>query len=629
MNLKLLTGGGLALALILLLAVNIFSSAAFRTARLDLTDNQRYTLSDGTRKILADLPEPVTLKLFLSQQLATRLPGLSSYATRVRELLEEYQRAANGNIVLTVIDPEPFSEAEDRAVAYGLTGIPLDDGESTFYFGLVVTGPAQEEEVIPFLSQDREPTLEYDVTKLIYQVAHPKRTTVALLTSLPMDGLPPMVSPVQNLPQPWTVLEQMRQFFEVRELDENIAVIPDDVAVLMLVHPKALSDQALYAIDQFVLRGGRVLAFVDPYAEADSAGDMPDREGTSPALTRLLQSWGVRLVDGKVVGDSQLAQKVRFNLGSRIVTADYPVWMELTPAQLNGDDIITTDLGNLLLATPGRLLPAEPAGTQVTPLLFTTTAAAEIDASRLGGLNDPRELLRNFRPAGERFTLAARVTGKINSAFPDGPPAGEEAPRPPHLAASADAINLIVVADSDLLQDRFWVQTQNLLGTRIAIPTAANGSFVINALDNLAGSNDLISVRNRGSSSRPFTRVAAIRQDAEQQYREKEQQLLDRLQDTERKLVELERGKQDGNAAILSDEQRQELERFRQEKIQLRQDLRQVRHELRNNIDRLEAWTKFVNIGLIPLLIALGGVAVAIHRRRRRQLGSSTTATTG
>jgi len=629
MNIKLLTGGGLVLALILLLAVNIFSSAAFRTARLDLTDNQLYTLSDGTRKILANLAEPVTLRLFLSQQLATRLPGLSSHATRVKELLEEYQRAANGNIVLTVIDPEPFSDAEDRAVAYGLTGLPLGDGESTFYFGLVVTGPTNEEEAIPFLSQDRETSLEYEVTKLIYQAAYPKRKAVGLLSSLPMAGLPPMASPAPGSSQPWTVLEQMRQFFEVRELGEDVAVIPDDVAVLMLVHPQELSDQTLYAIDQFVLRGGRALVFVDPYAEADSDGGMAGRGGTSSTLAKLLQTWGVRLVDGKVVGDSQLAQKVRFNLGSRLITADYPVWMELTPTQLSGDDIITTNVGNLLLATPGRLLPAEQAETQFTPLLFTTTAATEIDSSRLGGLNDPRELLRNYHPAGERFTLAARVTGKIKSAFPDGPPAGDEAPRPPHLAESPDAVNLIVVADSDLLQDRFWVQTQNLPGTRIAIPTAANGSFVVNALDNLAGSNDLISVRNRGSSSRPFTRVEAIRQDAEQQYREKEQQLLDRLEGTERKLVELERGKQDGNAAILSEAQRQELERFRQEKIQLRQELRQVRHELRNNIDRLESWTKFVNIGLIPLLIALGGVAIGIHRRRRRQLGSSTTATTG
>jgi gliding motility-associatede transport system auxiliary component len=654
MNTKVLTGGGLALAMVLLLAVNIFSQAAFRGARIDLTDNKLYTLSDGTRHVLAGLKEPVNLRLFLSLKLATDLPGISPYATRVRELLEEYRRVAGGKLTLTVIDPEPFSEDEDRAVAYGLKGVPLSDQESNFYFGLVATGPTGEELAIPFFSPDRQEFLEYDVTKLIQQATHPKPKVVGLMSSLPLEGSPrrlPEGAPMR----PWMILEQIRQLFEVRLLGEEIAAIPDDVDILMLVHPKDLSDKTQYAIDQFVLRGGRALVFVDPYAEADrspagEAGEEQTQSIMSSRLDRLLNAWGLELEPGRVVGDLQLGQKVRFERGPQSIVADYPVWMKLTSAQINRSDIVTATLGDVVLATPGRLIVRKDATTHVTPLLETSPGAMEIDAARVRFMADPQGLLRGFRPAGEPFILAARVTGKVRSAFPDGPPdaapdkgaapdakkdtnqvgkagaekdrkaaAGSAAGQKGYLAESKVPVNLIVVADTDLLQDRFWVQAQDLLGTRIAVPTAGNGALVVNALDSLAGSNELIGVRSRGQFTRPFTRVDKLREEAELRYREKEQQLSTRLRETERKLLELDRGKQDGNAMILSAAQQQELERFRQEKIQIRKELRQVRHDLRRNIEGLETRVKFVNIGLVPLLISAGGIAVGLYRVRRRR----------
>ncbi len=634
MNIKTLSTTSIIIAVILLLAINIFSNKAFTSARVDLTANNLFTLSDGTRNILKNLEEPITLRLYLSQKLATRLPGITSYATRVRELLREYQRTAEGNINLSIIDPEPFSDKEDEAVSYGLRGAQVDS-ENTFYFGMVATGPTDEEEVIPFFSPNREEFIEYDITKVIQQVANPKKKIVGLISTISIDGSPaPHMPGMGMMPRPtetWTVVAQMRQFFDVRSLDVDIEKIPDDIDVLMVVHPKGISDGTLYAIDQYVLNGGRLLAFVDPHAETDSLSSqqsgMPGRSFGSSNLNKLFKPWGVSTLENKVVGDIQLAQKVAFNMAQRSAAIDYPVWMKLPKEQLNSQDIITSELGVVNFASPGNIKVTETEGVTVTSLIHTTDKATTFDKARLSIMADPQDLLRNYRPSGESYTLAARITGKVKSAFPDGPPKPKEDTEKKdesmkftqHLAESKGEINVIVVADTDVLEDRFWVRFQEMFGSRVAMPIAANGSFVINALDNLMGSNDLISVRNRGHFSRPFTRVDEIRQEAELKFREKEQQLMNRLRETERKLVDLQRGKEQDKALILSNEQKLELERFRQQRVQIRKELRNVRHQLQQNIDNLEGWLKFINIGLIPILIGITGVLIAILNYKRRE----------
>jgi len=639
MNIKTLTSSSVIIALVLLLAVNIFSNIAFTSARIDLTDNKLFTLSEGTRNILGKLSEPVTVRLYLSQKLATRLPGISSYATRVKELLQEYKRTAGSNINLTIIDPEPFSSTEDEAVGYGLKGVPLNEGDATFYFGMVATGATDEEATIPFFSPDREEFVEYDVTKIILQVANPKKKVVGLISTISIDGSPaPHMPGMGMMPRPtetWTVVAQMRNFFDVRSLDVDIDKIPDDIDVLMLVHPKALSDQTLYALDQYVLKGGRLLAFVDPHAETDQISGqqtgMPGNSFGSSDLNKLMKPWGISTSTTQVVGDIQLAQKVAFNVGQRNAAIDYPIWMKIAKEEMNDKDIITSELGVVNVASPGRITITPTEGVEVSPLFSTTDKATQVDKTRLGFMADPQELLRNYKPGGESYVLAARINGKVKSAFPDGAPrsAGDKAEKSAenkdasmkfeeHLTESKGSINVILVADTDMLEDRFWVRIQNMFGSRISVPIAANGSFVINALDNLMGSNDLISVRNRGHFSRPFTRVNEIRQEAELKYREKEQQLMNRLRETERKLVDLQRGKDQDQALILSNEQKMELERFRNERIQIRKELRQVRHQLQQNIDNLEGWMKFINIGLIPILIGIGGVIFALLKIKRR-----------
>nr|VFK27522.1 MAG: ABC-type uncharacterized transport system involved in gliding motility, auxiliary component [Candidatus Kentron sp. MB]VFK31602.1 MAG: ABC-type uncharacterized transport system involved in gliding motility, auxiliary component [Candidatus Kentron sp. MB]VFK74340.1 MAG: ABC-type uncharacterized transport system involved in gliding motility, auxiliary component [Candidatus Kentron sp. MB] len=641
--------GGLVLAVVLLFAVNIFSSAAFRSMRLDLTEGQLYTLSEGTKNILSALEEPVTLRLFLSQKEATRLPQISGYATRVRELIEEYARVSNGSVRVHIIEPEPFSEEEDIAVAYGLTAVPLTDEGDSFYFGLVASGPTDTHALIPFFSPSREAFLEYDLTNLIYQVAYPDKKVIGLISSLSMDGMEDMdMRALQQgqRPEPWVVLEQIRQYFEVRTLKKDAEKIPADVDILMLVHPKGIAPTTLYAIDQFVLGGGRALVFVDPYSETDKEANMPGA-GASSDLATLFAAWGIGFSPSKVVGDRRLARRISFRTDSRAIITDYPIWLRLSTAEMDTSDTLTAELDSIVFASPGRFWSLEGKGTRLLPLLHTTTNAKEFDIARVRFLTDPKSLLRNYQGAGEKYILAARVTGSVQSAFPEGMPADDDqasgerneqsdgtntvdanttdnpkdvASPGPHLSASKDDINLVVVADTDMLRDQFWVNVQTFLGTRLMQPTAANGTFVVNALENLLGNNDLIGIRGRGHFQRPFTRVDTIREEAEFHFQEKEKELLGKLRETERKLVELERGKQgDSGALVLSMAQQREIERFRDEKLKIRKALRDVRHKLRKNIERMEDWLKFVNIGLAPILIAIGGMTAAMYRNRRKR----------
>ena len=637
---RMMTTTGVVLAVVLLFAVNILASRLLGPVRIDLTEHRLFTLSEGTRGILTSLDEPVTLRFYLSQRELERVPGIGGYADRVRALLEEYRRIAGGKLILHVIDPEPFSDEEDRAVGFGLRGVPLGLDEGIFYFGLAGTNSVDDEEVIPFFAAEREQFLEYDVTKLVHNLSSPKRKVVGLLSSLPVEGAgPPMQVAMPGMGgPPWMVVDQVRQLFELRSLHPKLEEIPEDVDVLMLVHPQSLSREALYAIDQYVLRGGRVVAFVDPFSEAQqeamAGGFMQPAMSRRSEIDELLAVWGVTLGED-VVADLELALKVRMEQGGRILTFDYPVWMNITPPTFDHEDIVTGNLANLGFGTPGYLEPVEGATTTFTPLVTTTSGAAQFTTAQVAAVTtDPRDLLDDYASQDRPYTVVARISGKVRTAFPDGrpvrEPSGEEAdagteagletePKAEHLPTSTEDAQMIVVADADMLADRFWVVVQEFLGNRIAIPSAANGALVINALDNLTGSNDLISVRNRGTFTRPFTRVAALRQQAERTFRAKEQELIAELTETERRLVELEESNQGGDALVLTDAQREELVRFRQERVRIGKELREVRRQLRADIERLESWLKFANIGLVPILIGLVGLLAGVMQIRRRR----------
>jgi ABC-type uncharacterized transport system involved in gliding motility auxiliary subunit len=637
MNKKLLTGSGLIMAAVLFGAFNMISNAAFSSARFDLTEHQLYTLSEGTKNVLKNLVEPVTLRFYLSRKLATGLPGIKSYATRVQEMLEEYGQVAGDKIYLQVLDPEPFSEEEDRAVAYGLQGIPLDNGSTQFYFGLAGTSSTDELEVIPFFQPEREEFLEYDVTKMIHTLANPKKKVLGLLSSLPIDGGGAMpFMPQRGGSQPWLILSHIEQMLEVKKIEPTAVAIPEEISVLMIVHPKALSEATLYAIDQFVLGGGHAMIFVDPFAESDSGGGNPmdPMGGSGPRdsdMPGLFEAWGLELVKGRVLGDLPLAKKVQIQQQARLQVVDYPVWIDFRQEHFSEKDIVTAQVPTITVASAGIIRKKGEAGTTIEPLIRSSESAMQIDASRLSFLPDVGDLLSNYRPEGERFIVAARVTGKVKSAFPEGKPkdAAPEGGNPEttpeaqtgtkdHLAESREPINVIVVADTDILQDRFWVQVQNFFGQRIGIPNSGNGTFVTNALDNLTGSNDLISVRSRAGYSRPFTLLRVLQQEAEQHFRQKEQALQEHLKATERKIQELQSQNPDGNTMILSVEQQEAIGKFRKELLQVRKELRSVQHELGKNIESVERWVKFINIGFVPLLIGVAGLWISSSRSRKK-----------
>jgi gliding motility-associatede transport system auxiliary component len=637
MNKKVLTGSGLIMAAVLFGVFNMVSNAAFSSARFDLTEHSLYTLSEGTKNVLESLKEPITLRFYLSKALATGLPGIKSYATRVQEMLEEYAQVAGDQLYLEVIDPEPFSEEEDRAVAFGLQGIPLDGGSTQFYFGLAGTSSTDELEVIPFFQPEREEFLEYDLTKMVHTLANPKKKVLGLLSTLPIDGNGgmPFMAP-QGGSQPWLILSHIEQMFEVKKIETTATAIPEEISVLMIVHPKSLSEATLYAIDQYVLRGGHAMIFVDPLAESDSGGGNPMNPmgGGGPRnsdMPTLFAAWGLELVKGQVLGDLPLAKKVQVQQQNRLQVVDYPVWIDFRQEHFSDKDIVTAQVPSITVASAGIIQKKGETGTTVEPLIQSDEAAMQIEASRLSVMPDVSGLLNSYRPEGEKFIVAARVTGTVKTAFPEGKPkaAGNTSENPDmpseaetqtkdHLTESKGSINVIVVADTDILQDRFWVQVQNFFGQRIGIPNSGNGTFVTNALDNLTGSNDLISVRSRAGYSRPFTLLRMLQQEAEQRFRQKEQVLQEQLKATERKIQELQSQKPEGNAMILSVEQQEAMGQFRKELLQVRKELRGVQHELGKNIESVERWVKFINIGLVPLLIGIVGVWISSSGIRKK-----------
>jgi ABC-type uncharacterized transport system involved in gliding motility auxiliary subunit len=619
-----LTGGGravfgriglVALAVGFIIAVAAVNTV-FRGMRLDLTENRLYTLSEGTRKILGDIPEPVNVYFFYSDRATTSIPYLRSYAARVQEMLEEFASRSNGQLRVSVVDPLPFSEDEDRAAQFGLQPANLPTAPEPVYLGIAGTNSVGDQQVLPFLDPGKEQFLEYELAKFVYTLARPQKPVIGLLSGLPMmAGLDPMT---QQLRPPYTIAEQLQQLFTVKVISDGQPRIDDDVQVLLVVHPKELTDNALYAIDQFILGGGNAFLFVDPFAEIDPGDPMgpPGMEGGKASdLDRLLGAWGVAVDSGNFVGDDRFALTVG---GLTAQPVRHLGIIGVDQSAMDQDDVITGGLGTINFAFPGHITRQPDASVAVTPLIRSSGSAALIPTSRLAFLSDPTMLRDDFSPTGERYTLAARLTGTVKSAFPDGPPGGAAAAAGAHLAESKTPVNVVLVADADVLADRLWVQTQDFLGQRIAQPFANNGDLVINGVDNLLGSSDLISIRSRATFSRPFDKVLDLRRAAETRLVQSEEALQQELGDTEARLRELQAGRDEAQGGLLlSPEQQREIQRFSERRLQIRKDLRQVQRSLDQDIENLGNWLKALNIAAVPLLISVVSLVLYLGRRRR------------
>lgn len=606
--------GGLLMLAIVFLALTMITGSLFRGARLDLTENALYTLSDGTKNILSQVEEPIQVQLFFSEAASEDLPQIRSYYQRVRELLEEFKQRAGGNLLISYVDPAPFSEAEDQAAAYGLQAVPVNASGDALYFGLVASNAIDGTEVMPFLQPDKEEFLEYDLAKILYTLNQPDKLRVGLLSGLAMTG---GFDPQRQAPTPpWALYEQLQQSFEIENILPNATELPADIAMLVLVHPKALSEDLQYQIDQFVLGGGRVLAFVDPRSEVpDPSQQQQQMPGVSQGsgssdLPELFGAWGVDFDDANVVGDARFALQVTVAQGQPPVR--HVGILGLSNGAFAQDDIVTADLNSINLSSAGHFTRSEGATVDLQPLLISSDNSMLIDANRLMVLNNPADLLNGFQASGTSYNLSVRLTGTVNSAF------GERAAGNNGLLEGE--INVILIGDTDVLTDRFWVQRQNFFGQTLTSAFANNADLVINAVDNLIGNGDLISIRTRAVSSRPFDRVDDLRVAAELRLRETEQQLQQQLRETEQRLNELQTNRngddQEASLAVFTAEQEAEIKRFLDQKLTIRRELRQVRRELDKDIEALGTRLKVINILIVPLLVAV--LAIFLARRRRR-----------
>ncbi|HWF98453.1 MAG TPA: Gldg family protein [Steroidobacteraceae bacterium] len=604
----------LALTFIGLTIVFNYSLAGWQ---LDLTQNRLYTISPGTDRILKSIREPIDLYFFYSAQAAQSIPQIQPYGQRVRDFLQELAQRSDGMIHLHIIDPKPYSVEEDRAAELGVTGTALNEAGTKFYFGLAGTNSTNGQQAIPFFNPSKQQFLEYDVSRLVYQLAHPKKPVVAWLSSLPMTGgFDPRSGQMR---QPWVVYQQAQQLFDIQPLQPTATAIDPDVRVLVLVDPKNLSPATQFAIDQYALRGGHILAFVDPDAETDpSAANPMQSMGADRAshMGRLLAAWGVGFNPHEVVADRGQALNVAMREGGPPV--EDVAFLGLGKSSLSQSDVITSGLSNVNVATAGYLTAIKGTGVKFEPLMQSTADAEPVPAQRFAMLADPSALLTGFKPTGQRYIIGARVSGMVKTAFPGGPPQGVTLPAGRRdLKASVKPLNLVVFADTDLLSDYLWVREEDLFGQHMYAAQASNGDLVMNALDNLAGSSDLISIRGRAGFTRPFLRVEALQRAADARFHDQQQQLQAELQQTQQQLTLLQSKRNDKSALILTPAQQQEIEHFEAEKLQIRKRLRAVQAGLVSDIDRLGTELKVIDIIVMPGVFALAALLIAAARRRR------------
>jgi gliding motility-associatede transport system auxiliary component len=620
---------GVLAAAAIAIGINMFADSRLANVQLDLTQGHIYTLSPGTKQILSGLKEPVTLRLFYSRQLGSTVPAYGSYADHVREMLRDYASVSNGKVKFESYDPEPFSDTEDRAMAYGLQGVPLDQGGTQVYFGLAGTNLEDDERTIPFFQAERERFLEYDLTKLVYDLSNPKRPVVGVMSSLPLEGNPQemMMSRGRGGGQPYASTVLLRQTNDLRTVPTDAQVIDPAIQVLLVAEAQNLSPATQYAIDQFVMRGGKLMVMVDPWSEAMAA--TPSPTGMPPMdthsdLKTLFDAWGIQFDPGKVVGDLTGAWRVRGG-PDQMSPVSYVAWFNIRDG-INHDDPATADLQQVTVASAGSLAKAPNASIEFTPLLTSSDRSELLPVDDVK-MPDPAKVLGSFKPEGGKRVIAARVHGVLKSAFSGPPPLadGQKRPEnfPEHKAQTDGPTNLVVAADSDILADRYWVRIAEFFGQQTATPFSDNGPFVANLIGTLSGSDALISLRSRGDTNRPFTRVAAMQGEAEAQYRQTQQALQKHLDDVEKQLRTLrsgggESGEKGHAEAVITPEQRAAIDAARQDVLETRGKLRAVQLELNRDISRLETEMRIFTIVLVPAALTVLAITIGLMQRRRR-----------
>jgi ABC-type uncharacterized transport system involved in gliding motility auxiliary subunit len=609
--------GGVIAVFVAIVAVNFI--LGLTPGRIDLTQGKLYTLSDGTRKVLGKLEAPVKIRFYFNQGDANVPVALRVFAGRVEDLLNEMRAASNGRLAIEKLNPQPDSDAEDSAGLDGVEAQELPSGEK-FYLGLAVSF-ADQRLALPVLSPERERLLEYDLARAVARVTATAKPIVGVMSPLPVFGMP--MNPMMGMgggSEPQIFVSELRRDFDVKRVSMDVDRIDDEIKTLVVIHPRGISEQAQFALDQFVLRGGKLIVFLDPYAYFDQMpGMMGGQGGSSSNLDRLVKAWGYEFDPGKIVLDL----KYMAGSGPRAV----PTVIQLDGDALSKDDVTTSYLGTALLAFSGAFGGKPADGLTESVLMHTSPTVKLVDSANAMARGE--EAVRGFQPDGKEHPIAIRLTGKFKTAFPEGRPAPKERadkdakPAPaetgPALKESQTEGTVVLVGDSDMLNDGAAVQIRDIFGQKVAIPINGNLAFIQALVEQMGGDSDLINVRSRATASRPFTVVKQMEAEAAQAYLGKIKSLEESLQETRKKLESLQKTKAPaGGGVILSPEQQAEVENFRKRAADTRRELKDVRRELRSETESLEFWTKVLNIAAMPLLVAFAGIGIAIVKRRRR-----------
>ncbi len=616
------SAGGLVAALIILVLLNLVLGAA--RGRIDLTQGKLYTLSEGTRAVLGKLESPVKIRLYFSQN-DIPLP-IKAYGRRVEDLLAEFRQAGRGKLTVEKLDPQPDSDAEDSATLEGVEAQVTPSGDK-FYLGASISY-ADQKLALPALAPDREPLLEYDLVRAIARAAATAKPVIGVMSALPVFGMPPSPMTGGQPMEPQVFIGELRRDYTVKRVGLDPEKIDDDIKVLLVIHPRGIGERAQYALDQFVLRGGKLIAFLDPSAYFDQLGQMGGMGGggTPSSLDRLLKAWGLAFDSGKVVLD------MRYLTGAGARTL--PTLLSLNDNAFDPHDIATARLGSLLMPFAGAFTGKPVEGLSETVLMKSSAYSQLVDS--FAATAQGEAAIRGFKPSGTEYPLAIRLAGKFRTAFPEGRPtledkgdknaakaperkaakASDAKPEAAQLKESAGENAVVLVGDSDFINDGAAVQVQEIFGQRIVIPRNGNIAFAQALVDQFAGDPALIKLRGRASAARPFTVIRDMEAKAQQAYLGKIKELEDNLGQTQEKLNALQKGKGQGAGAILSAEQQTELEDFRRKAAETRLALKEVRRELRADSEALQFWTKVLNIALMPVLVALAGIGLAILRRR-------------
>ena len=601
-----------AVLFVIIVLVNYLAGQFY--TRVDITEDKLYTLSSGTEKMVRDLPEDVTIKLFYSSSYPNQPPSLKNYASRVKDLLEEYANHSGASVHFETYDPKPDSTEEEWAQKYGLAGSPINpfEHDTLFYFGLVAEAVDQQA-VIPFLDPQRERFLEYDVSRMIYEVTHPDKKKVAIMSSLPVTGTPPTPFMVPGQPRPekktaWVFVDELRKSFDVVDIATNATDIAKDIDLLVLIHPKQFSDETQFAIDQHVLNGGKAMFFVDPFCNVDArpSGMGFNMPGSSD-LNKLFKAWGFEVPEKKGVIDMRHPTTVSIGSGRAEKT---PAWITADEGMFDKNDIMCAQLDRLLFPVAGRVEKLESTDCEITPLVQTSTESMEQDVFDL--LQGTEQIRKDFVASGEHMSLASKVRGTFKTAFPDGAP-GENSSND-YLKIAVRPNTIVVIADVDLLADQFNFQEIDFFGYKAHRPFNNNMDFVLNGVDQLCGDEELISIRSRAKFDKPFTVVDELEARAQEKWMAHEKELSAELQNVRMALRDMQAKKDESQRFIISAEQQKKIKEFENRQREIAKALKEVRKSLRKDIDELGFRLKFYNMALVPLCVCFFGIGLALHR---------------